>query len=177
MLWHYGKHSSNKCRLKLTVNKILFFLIAFRLYRMLAKNLKIFLVTLCVGGICCNFVPLDDTWEISLAYWFDYNHHLVGHVIESLNVFLAECIEACQKTFLCFSINYSQFPNGSYLCELSRSTKTQSIESYKDKTGYQYGEAPVKYYKKTCLILSFQPSKRLFPSLESKTLNTKQYIF
>ncbi|XP_031551773.1 uncharacterized protein LOC116289037 [Actinia tenebrosa] len=70
-------------------------------------------------------------------------HALDGHVIKSLPLFKADCMETCKETLSCFSINTYKDQHGNNLCDLNRSTKKQSPKSYSKRVGYDYSE-PLK---------------------------------
>jgi hypothetical protein len=68
---------------------------------------------------------------------------LVGHVIKTLPLFKADCMTTCKETLSCFSINVYKDEHGGDMCDLNRSNKKQSPESFVHKTGHDYAEAPV----------------------------------
>ena len=107
------------------------------------KLLLVFAIV-ATGVACSNLINLDNIFTSSLVFHRDHGYALIGHVIKTLNVFIADCMSACQETLSCFSFNYIDFHNGTFLCELNRSNKNQSSGSYIRKEGYEYAEPPVR---------------------------------
>ena len=108
--------------------------------------LKTFLILSIVATgavVCTSFISVDNMFTSTSLFHRDHGYALIGHVIKTLNVFIADCMLACQETLSCFSYNYVDFYNGTFLCELNRSNKKQSSGSYKRKEGYEYAEPPV----------------------------------
>ena len=109
---------------------------------MLYKTFAI-LAIVAASVVGTNVINLDNIFTSSLVFHRDHGYALIGHVIKTLNVFIADCMSACQETLSCFSFNYIDFHNGTFLCELNRSNKKQSSGSYIRKEGYEYAEPPV----------------------------------
>ena len=91
----------------------------------------LFVAITTVSGSHFLVTPLD----------IDKGFALVGHVIKTLPLFKPDCMDECQQTLSCFSMNFYQ--NGSDMCELNRSTKKQSPNNFTWKSGYDYAEIPV----------------------------------
>lgn len=95
-------------------------------------------------ALATNFVMnVNNECGSSSVFHRDHGYALIGHVIKTLSVFLADCQQACQETLECFSFNYCRLSNGSFVCELNRSNKKQNPGSYVPKEGYQYSESKV----------------------------------
>jgi len=92
--------------------------------------------------VTSDVIDLDYPWMTTIANR-NHGYALVGHVIKTLSLFLPDCIAACQETLNCFSINYADYTNGTFVCELNRSSKKQNEASYGPKQHYQYIEVIV----------------------------------
>ena len=112
--------------------------------------IKTFLVLniLAPGVLCSNFLNSHNIFTSNLVFHRDHGYALIGHVIKTLDVIFIDCMTFCQETLSCFSFNYIDFHNGTFLCELNRSNKNQSRGSYIRREGYEYAESPVSVW--TC---------------------------
>ncbi|KXJ20667.1 C-type mannose receptor 2 [Exaiptasia diaphana] len=88
----------------------------------------------------CDLINLDDIWTSTSTFHRDHDYALIGHVIKTLPLFITDCLVACQETLRCFSVNYINFHNGTYNCELNWSNKKQSKDSFVRREGYEYAE-------------------------------------
>jgi hypothetical protein len=107
---------------------------------------KIFIIISIVftTGIATNvFINLDNSFKSFPIFHRDHGYALIDHVIKTLSLLIADCFLVCQETLSCFSFNYREFINGTYVCELNRSNKKQSPESFVRKEGYEYAETTV----------------------------------
>jgi hypothetical protein len=95
-------------------------------------------------AVAMSTVEGNDSFFKNLAA-FDIHpgRALVGHVIKTLPLFKADCMTTCKETLSCFSINVYKDEHGGDMCDLNRSNKKQSPESFVNKTGHDYAEAPV----------------------------------
>ena len=104
---------------------------------------KFVILAVLATSFCANAITLDSIFTSTSVFHRDHGYALIGYVIKSLNVFITDCMLACQETLSCFSFNYIDFHNGTFLCELNRSNKNQSHVSYISKEGYEYAEPKV----------------------------------
>lgn len=72
-----------------------------------------------------------------------HNEALLGHVIETVETNYMTCVEKCEETNDCLSVNFCRDNNGKETCDLNNSSKTLRPGSIVSNFSCEYDEITV----------------------------------